>query len=207
MLQVANAAGPYAIFMHPQVWGTLSKVKELPTSAKPVLEWPNSLGTQLPLSIYGVPVYLTSQLGVADTQGTSNTTSSIYVVQPDQMVVVRRQPTDVIAGYNLLSQSAAATGGGVLLAVDGASHFTSDQTAIRATLRCDMVVPGPPLCFLVQRDGGAESPRSGFDGFPLRGLAWRWPPRVPQTRNNENGGHVKGQTSWPAIVPVDRARR
>ncbi|MGI8800816.1 MAG: hypothetical protein ACR2KV_01385 [Solirubrobacteraceae bacterium] len=121
----------------------MTKIKELAGSTKPTLDLPAGVTSAVTRSIYGAPVYTTSQLNAAEVAGTSNSTSSIYVYAPSQILVVRRQPENIVAGFNLNQLSQVAISGGTLLAIDQASKFTSDQTAIRATLRADMVVPNP----------------------------------------------------------------
>src|SRR5206468_593590 len=75
-LEQANAEGN-AIVMHPRSWQTLSKVKEIAGSTKPVLQDSAGSGSQgLRRSIYGVPVYLTSQLSIVEVQGTSGAVCS-----------------------------------------------------------------------------------------------------------------------------------
>src|SRR5262249_24807059 len=94
-LETANTEGG-AIVMHPRTWQTLSKIKEVSGSAKPVLQDnAGSVSQGLQRSIYGVPVYLTSQLSITETQGTATTASSAYVYTPSQVVVVRRSDVSV----------------------------------------------------------------------------------------------------------------
>ncbi|MGI8903174.1 MAG: phage major capsid protein [Solirubrobacteraceae bacterium] len=153
LLEAANARGPYAIVMHPSVWKGLLQIKELAASTKPTLDWPAGIASEVVKAIYGMPVFLTSQIAVNDVQGTANNTSSIYVYQPDQIVVVRRQPQDIVAahgiGGDMLTASLAGDNGSVI-AIDGGAFFTSDQTAIRATLRADMIVPNPAAVVRIQ---------------------------------------------------------
>lgn len=118
----SNNAVPGAIVMPPRTWGTLSKLKEATGSNKPVLI--NDAPTEgIKRSVYGVPVFLTSQLGIAETQGTATNASSIYVFDPSQIVAVIRSD--------------------VTLEVDGSAAFRTDQSMVRAILRADMVVPNP----------------------------------------------------------------
>lgn len=123
-LAQANAEAG-AIVMHPRTWATLIKIKELSSgSNKPVLQDSAGSGSQgIERSIYGVPVYLSSQLSITETKGSSNDTSSIYVYQPDQIVAVIREDVRVER--------------------DSSRLFNSDQTEVRAIMRADLVVPNP----------------------------------------------------------------
>jgi HK97 family phage major capsid protein len=85
LLATANAEGPYAIVMHPRTWQTLTKLKEQTSgNNKPLLQGPEAPTKAPDRSIYGYPVFLTSQLSITETQGTSTDASSAYVYQPDQ---------------------------------------------------------------------------------------------------------------------------
>jgi len=124
-LQQANAEGS-AIVMHPRTWQGLSKVKEQTTgNNKPLLQDSAGSGAQgIQRSLYGVPVYLSSQISITETQGTSGAVaSSAYVYQPDQVVVVQRSD--------------------VAVELDSSRLFNSDQSEIRAISRLDLVVPNP----------------------------------------------------------------
>lgn len=123
LLAEADANGT-AIVMHPRNWRALTKVKEATGSNKPVLiEGSGTPTGGIRRSLYGVPVYLTSQLSTDETQGTADTANSIYVYQADQVVVVMRNGADI--------------------QVDTSAAFSSDRTAVRVTLRADMVLPNP----------------------------------------------------------------
>ncbi len=82
-------------------------------------------------SIYGVPVWLSSQLATTETQGTATTASSAYVYDATQIVAVMRAEATITA--------------------DTSAKFSSDQTAVRATMRADLLVPYPEA---VVRIGG-----------------------------------------------------
>jgi HK97 family phage major capsid protein len=73
--------------------------------------------------MYGIPVLLSSQLSLTETQGTSTDCSSIYVYEGPQVVIVRRAD--------------------LRIEVDRSFKFDYDQTAIRAVMRVDVVVPNP----------------------------------------------------------------
>ncbi|MFC5753392.1 phage major capsid protein [Actinomadura rugatobispora] len=123
LLAEADAEGT-AIVMHPRNWRAISKIKEATGSNKPVITDGAGSPTEGPRrSIYGVPVWLTSQLAVNETQGSASTANSIYVYQADQVVAVIRKDTTVD--------------------VDTSAAFSSDRTAVRVTLRADLVLPNP----------------------------------------------------------------
>jgi HK97 family phage major capsid protein len=114
-----------AIVMHPRTWKGLSKLKEQTSgNNKPLLQESTGSGGQgIARSIYGLPVFLTSQLSVTETQGTSNDASSSYVYDLSQVVVVRRREARV--------------------EVDRSRLFNSDQSEVRTVARLDVVVPNP----------------------------------------------------------------
>jgi HK97 family phage major capsid protein len=121
MLEGANAEAT-AIVMHPTRWKELSKLKELTTgSNKPLLEQAGAGTNRIQRSIYGKPVYLTSQISTTETQGTSSNASSIYVYEAEQIVVVRRQDVE--------------------LDVDPFFKFDEDEIGVRAISRWDITVP------------------------------------------------------------------
>lgn len=123
-LEAQNAAGDKAIVMHPRTWGVLAKVKEATGSAKPILqESAGSGGQAIARSIYGVPVFLSSQLSVTETQGSSSLASSAYVYDVSEVYAVLRQD--------------------VRVELDSSRLFNSDQSEVRAILRADVVVPNP----------------------------------------------------------------
>lgn len=118
----ADAAAS-VIVMHPRTWRTLSKIKETSGSALPVLMADGAPGEAPRRSIYGLPVLLSSQLAIAETQGTSTNASSAYVYDASEIVVVRRQD--------------------VTVEIDRSRLFNSDESEIRAITRMDMIVPHP----------------------------------------------------------------
>jgi HK97 family phage major capsid protein len=124
MLAEENATAT-AIVMHPRSWRTLTKVKELTSgSNKPLLQESAGSGSQgVVRSVYGVPVWLSSQLSITETQGSATAATSMYVYEAEQVVTVIRS--------------------GVDLQVDSSAAFSSDRTAVRVTMRADLVVPNP----------------------------------------------------------------
>ena len=122
LLEQENATAT-AIVMHPRTWKACLKLKEEASgNNKPLLQDSAGSGSQgVRRSIYGVPVYLTSQLSITETQGATNAASSVYVYQADQIVAVRREDARV--------------------EVDRSRLFNSDQSEIRGIMRWDVVVP------------------------------------------------------------------
>ncbi|MGH4015172.1 MAG: phage major capsid protein [Pseudonocardiaceae bacterium] len=132
LLREADATGS-AIVMPPRTWKALTKLKETSSgSNKPLLA--ESAGSPTENvggrsrgdsvgSIYGVPVWLTSQLNVTETQGTANNASSVYVYDAARVVAVLRTDATIEA--------------------DPSVKFSSDQMAVRAKMRADLVVPYP----------------------------------------------------------------
>jgi HK97 family phage major capsid protein len=117
----ANNAKATAIVMHPRTWGTLLKLKEgTAANNKPLLQDSAGSGSQgVQRAIYGVPVYLSSQL--ATNEGTGE--SSAYVFDASQIVAVFRQDTTIL--------------------LDRSRLFNTDQSELRAILRADLIVPNP----------------------------------------------------------------
>jgi HK97 family phage major capsid protein len=124
VLAQANADAT-AVVMHPRSWQTLLKLKEQTAgNNKPLLQESAGAGTSgVQRTLYGVPVYLTSQLSIAETQGTSTDCSSIYAYQADQAIIVRRAD--------------------IRVEVDRSRLFNSDQSEIRAIGRFDLAIPNP----------------------------------------------------------------
>ncbi|MGZ4390039.1 MAG: phage major capsid protein, partial [Gaiellaceae bacterium] len=123
-LLAAENATATAIVLHPRTWTQLTKLKETAASVKPLMQESAGSGAQgVVRSIYGVPVYVSSQLSITETQGGSGDASSAYVYQADQVIAVRRAETRV--------------------EYDRSRLFNTDQSELRAVLRMDVVVPHP----------------------------------------------------------------
>ncbi len=119
-----NNANATAIAMHPRTWQSLSKVKTAPTgSNQPILSTGATLADGISRALFGVPVYLSSQLSVTETQGTATNASSIYAYAADQVMVVFRSDATV--------------------EVDSSAAFRTDESLVRAIVRADVVVPNP----------------------------------------------------------------
>jgi HK97 family phage major capsid protein len=116
LLEAANAT-PGAIVMHPRTWNELRELKD--SYGRYQLNPSPSDGYRP--QIFGVPVYISSQLSVTETQGSASTCSSIYIYQPDQVVVVLRQDVQV--------------------ELDRSRLFNADQSEMRARFRADLIVP------------------------------------------------------------------
>lgn len=129
-LDAANAGPRRAIYMPSRNWTVLSKLKDATGSNRPVLVADSNPTTGPTRTVYGVPVYVSNQLSVDEVQGTANNTNSIYVVDLDSVVVVRRRDLTVVR--------------------DGSFKFSSDQTAVRATSRFDLVLSNPAGVVRVQ---------------------------------------------------------
>ena len=117
-----NNAQASAIVMHPRSWQALIKVTtDTGTSTKPLLQAHSGSGGQMVTgSIYGVPVFLSSQLSITQTQGSATDASSAYVVQADRIVVSRHGPMRV--------------------EVDRSRYFEFDQSAVRFVALVDVGV-------------------------------------------------------------------
>jgi HK97 family phage major capsid protein len=111
--------------MHPRTWQALMKVKETSTANKALLEAEQSGAPNAPrFSLYGLPVYLSSQLSITETQGSSGAVaSSAYVVDTNQVVVVMREDVRVER--------------------DSSRLFNSDQSEIRAVTTVGVAHPKP----------------------------------------------------------------
>lgn len=117
LLEAVNARAG-AIIMAPRTWNTVRKLKD--TTSRPLL----GDGAQATAAnILGVPVYVTGQLSVTETQGTATTASSIYVFDPGQIVLVRRADTSI--------------------ELDRSRLFNQDASELRGTLRADLLAPNP----------------------------------------------------------------
>jgi HK97 family phage major capsid protein len=110
----SNNAKATAIVTSPEAWGGLLTLKEGTGSNKGLLQDSAGSGGQaVQRSLYGVPVFVTSQLTAGDA----------YVYDGSQVVLVVRQDTTI--------------------AVDSSRLFNSDQSEVRAIMRADLAVPNP----------------------------------------------------------------
>ena len=113
-----------AIVMHPRTWTAVTKLKETSSSNKPlVTEGSGSPTSGVRRSIYGVPVFLSSQLSITETQGSASNASSVYVFDSSKIWSVLRTEVEI--------------------ELDRSRLFNSDQSELRAIWRADVVVPDP----------------------------------------------------------------
>lgn len=97
--------------MHPRTWSTFRKVKD--SDSRYQLEpSPTSESRRF---LFGVPVYLSSQISVAETVGATSTCSWLAVCDMSQIVLGRNSQVRVSYGQEC--------------------YFEYDQTAIRSTSR------------------------------------------------------------------------
>jgi HK97 family phage major capsid protein len=119
-----NNARASAIVLSPRTWRGLLKLKDQSSgSNKPLLDLQGGGANEIERRIYGVPVYLSSQLSTTEEQGENDDCSSVYVYQADRIVAVRR--TDLRIEF------------------DRSRLFDSDQSEVRAVMRIDCVFPNP----------------------------------------------------------------
>ena len=118
-VRAANAE-PSAIVLTTRDWAALQKIKTADSYNSPLLgDSANGASPRL----FGIPVYTSSQLSVAQTHGTASDASSAYVFDGSQVVVGRRADVGIL--------------------IDPYSHSANDQTLIRATSRWDVAVAHP----------------------------------------------------------------
>lgn len=124
LLHAENAV-PTAIYMNPRTWKALSKLRELTSgSNKPLLtESAGSPTEGIKRTLLGVPVYLSSQIPVDETQGTAVNASSIWVAEAPQIIAVQRQDAEI--------------------AIDPYARFDYDEYGVRVTSRWGICVPNP----------------------------------------------------------------
>lgn len=109
------------IIVHPRNIATLRKLK---ASTAGTYLWDADPSAAAPSSIFGVPVYTSSQLSTTETQGTSGAVAnSAYVYDVQSLVYVQRTPIEI--------------------ELDRSRLFNSDQSEMRAKLRGDLISPTP----------------------------------------------------------------
>jgi HK97 family phage major capsid protein len=118
----ADNANPSAIFMHPRSWATLLQIKEATGSTKSLLQ-DSTIGVaaEIRRAIFGLPVYLSSQLSITETKGASTDCSSIYIVDMSQVYAVFRTDARV--------------------EVDRSRLFNTDQSEVRGIMRATLACP------------------------------------------------------------------
>jgi hypothetical protein len=115
-----------------RTWKALLKIKTLTsTSNEPAIL---SGGTQagvagaVPLSIYGLPVFISGQLPTNETAGTATTAQSAYVYSGRDVHAVFRRSRRAVSTLVSVEQ-------------DSSAKFAEDSTQIRAVLRAAVAVP------------------------------------------------------------------
>lgn len=116
LAQAANA-NPDAIYLNPRTWRTLLKIKTATAENKALLQDEQGGASAGPrFTLYGLPVFVSSQLAVTETQGSSGAVaSSAYVVDTSQCHVVMRQD--------------------LTIEKDSSRLFNTDQSELRAIAR------------------------------------------------------------------------
>ena len=132
-VNVEPQQGSGFFIMHPRTLNTLTKIKDTTgnyiVSSFQGVNTPMYFGGQLPGSngpkamLLGVPVYLTSQIGIANTVGTSTDCSNIYVGDASKVIILERQ--------------------GIELAFSDQVGFANDQSAWRAIGRSAVAITQP----------------------------------------------------------------
>jgi len=119
LLAQANTMGD-AIVMSPRTWVSISKLKDAPAGSNaPLLT--ESPTEAAPPRILGVPVFISSQLPVNETQGTATNTSSIWIYKASEIILVRRKDVEI--------------------ELDRSRLFDRDGSELRGKLRADVLVP------------------------------------------------------------------
>jgi len=112
-------ARPTAIIMHSKVWEEAQTIKD--ANGRYLIEQEASEGAQR--SLFGVPVYVSNQISLTEARGTNTDTSSIWVIDASQVVMVRRQDFS--------------------LEIDRSRLFDRDESEVRVKLRADLILPNP----------------------------------------------------------------
>ncbi|MBI4266107.1 MAG: phage major capsid protein [Acidobacteria bacterium] len=111
-LQTSNARAN-AIFLHPRTWGVFKRSKD---GMGKYLFSPDP-SAEAPLSMFGVPVFLSSQISITETVGSSTDCSWIGVADMTQTAFARRLDTEIV--------------------YDQSRYLEYDQTAVRVVSRAD----------------------------------------------------------------------
>lgn len=128
----AAGATPSAIVVGVRTWKALLKIKTLTsTSNEPaILSGGSQAGVAgaVPLSIYGLPVFISGQLPTNETAGTATTAQSAYVYSGRDVHAVFRRSRRAASSLVSVEQ-------------DSSAKFAEDSTQIRAVLRAAVAVP------------------------------------------------------------------
>lgn len=110
-----------ALYMAPRTWSSLMEIPVETGSNLPALYNQTSITAGPKRSIFGVPVFISSQIPTDETQGSSESScSSSYLVDTQQLAIVMRQDARV--------------------EIDRGRHFDQDAVGIRGVMRADLVV-------------------------------------------------------------------
>ncbi len=90
----ANNARPTAIFCHPRTWTSLSQLRATSSDGRYLIQ-PDPT-TEARLSLFGVPVFLSSQLSITQSVTGHTDASSVYVVDMSRVVIGRRSTLSVL---------------------------------------------------------------------------------------------------------------
>lgn len=114
-----NDADRAAWLMHPRTWASVRKLADL--QSRPIVSIDPTAAVRQ--TLWGVPVFLSSNFSIAQTVGTSTDTSTILLADMSQVVVgVSRQ---------------------VEIQISTEAYFAADQVALKVTGRYDIGLPQP----------------------------------------------------------------
>lgn len=125
-IETANADLERAAwFMHPRTWGTVRKIKD----GQSRYQLGPDPAADASKSLFGVPVYLSSQIPTTETTGISTDTSHVILADMSQIVVGQRKQVEVALSTDY--------------------KFDADQTAIRVIGRFDIGVLNPAGVYIM----------------------------------------------------------
>jgi HK97 family phage major capsid protein len=113
-LRRSNAGACPAWFMHLRTWAAVAKLKD---TTNRYLVGPDPT-VEAPMRLFGIPVYISNQISIAETQGSANNASHIILADMNQIVVAQRKAIQVEYSRDFA--------------------FGSDQTAVRTVARYDI---------------------------------------------------------------------
>lgn len=126
LLQANGRLDRAALFISARTYRTLLEIDEASGSNKPLLFTERTLDGGPLLRLMGVPTYVTSVLPDTLTQGSSSgNTSTAWLIDMSAVYVVIRS--------------------GTRIEIDRSRYFDTDSTAIRGTMRADVVLANPEL--------------------------------------------------------------
>ncbi|MGW0626961.1 phage major capsid protein [Streptomyces sp. NPDC002758] len=123
--EAANAdPSTAAFFMHARTWASVRKLVD--SQNRPIVSTDPTQGVRN--TLWGIPVRITNNLSVAETQGTSTDCSSIILADMSQIVVAQSRDVELVYSADYA--------------------FNTDQIAARVTARFDIGVPQPKAVVL-----------------------------------------------------------